>query len=86
MTTGPHMDRAEAKAFLRWRYGDQPAQVVYGDEWKAEEVAPEGIDALLDRVGDRRFYFAPCALRPSWRPRFTLTSGPSRAKMTLPKR
>ena len=62
----PHANRAEAKEFLRWRYGDQPAQVVYGDDWKAEEVAPDGIDALLDRVGDRRFYFAPCALRPAW--------------------
>jgi hypothetical protein len=62
----PHSNRVEAKEFLRWRYGDRPAQVVYGDRWKAEEVAPDDTDALLERVGDGRFYFAPCDLRPGW--------------------
>lgn len=60
------MNRAQAKEFLRWRYGDERAQVVYGDRWKAEEVTPSDIDALLERVGDGRFYFAPCDLRPAW--------------------
>src|SRR5437660_3249743 len=62
----PGMSRPEAKTFLQWRYGNEPAQVVYGDQWKGEEVTPSDIDALLDRVENGRFYFAPCTLRPSW--------------------
>lgn len=59
-------DPSAAKHFLKFRYGDRPVQVVYSEDWKGEEVAPEGIDALLERVGDSRFYFAPCNLRPHW--------------------
>src|ERR1043166_9545946 len=62
----PQTNRATCKQFLSWRYGDRPAQVVYGNSGRAAEATPEEYDALLDRVGDDRFYFAPCDLQPAW--------------------
>lgn len=58
--------RGVAKKFLRWRYGDGPAQIVHGDRWKGEQVAQDGIDALLDRVGEQRFYFHVNELKETW--------------------
>jgi hypothetical protein len=54
------------KQFLLWRYGDQPAQVVYGKYWTGEQVAPQDWDALLKRVADQQLFFHVGELSDSW--------------------
>jgi putative DNA primase/helicase len=66
-SSAPQLDRDAALKFLRWRYGDQPAQIVHGDGWRGEQVESSGLDALLDRVGNERFYFHIYDLNESWK-------------------
>ena len=43
--------------FLRWRYQDAPAQVVWGDRWEGVQVEQGEIAGFIGRIGEQQLFF-----------------------------
>lgn len=52
--------------FLRWRYQDAPAQVVWGDRWEGVQVEQGEIAGFIGRIGEQQLFFHVHDLNQTW--------------------